>query len=103
MKLIVETKGASQVFATGTDNHARHDRPSVVNKTHLMMTKVGSGELIVLGQVNDDATDAEFVNSLASAKGDRDLAVQSFMSEYPAEEAAAERPSRRRKAEAPAE
>lgn len=86
MKLIVETKGSIQVVFPGPDNHAHHDRPSVVNPSQLMQIKIGSGELVVLGQVNDDATDVEFAKAWAEVGDDRDLAIQAFIAEYPVEE-----------------
>lgn len=84
MKLIVETTGNFQVYAS-SDNHARYDRPSVVKAGGLMEQRIGNGQLKVLAQVNDDATDEGLVDALKSAKGDDDLAVQSFASEFPLE------------------
>jgi hypothetical protein len=85
MKLIVETKGSIQVVFPGPDNHAHHDRPSVVNPSQLMQIKIGSGELVVLGQVNDGATDVEFAKAWAEVGDDHDLAIQAFIAEYPVE------------------
>lgn len=102
MKLIVETKGNAQVYIPGPDNHARHDRASVVNNSHVMTMKAASGELVVLAQVNDDATDVEFVNALEQAKGDKDLAIAAFVSEFPTEKEAEPEPEPEPEAEKPA-
>lgn len=85
MKLIVETKDNLQVYFPGPDNHARHDRLSVVVNSQVMQMKQAQGELIVRGQVNDDATDEKFVEHLAACEGDAELALASFVEEYPVE------------------
>lgn len=88
MKLIVETTGDFQIYGSPA-NFARHDRPSVVHSGGLMEQRIGVGQLRILGQVSDDATDEALVEALEGAKGDTDLAVQSFISEFPLEAPAA--------------
>lgn len=102
MKLIVETTGEFQIYS-GPDNWARHDRPSVVSPNGLMDSRVANKDLRILAQVNDDATDEGLVEALEGAKGDAELAVQAFASEFPLEKAEPEEKKTRAKPEKAAE
>lgn len=71
-KLLVETKGDIQVYGDGEELHAHFNRPSVVRQGNFMAGHVSSGNLILLGQLTDDATDAEFEKVWREAKTDED-------------------------------
>jgi hypothetical protein len=88
MKLIVETTGDFQIRSAMDEQYARHDRPSVVRKSSFINQHAIAGRLVTLGQVNDEATDEELVKYLESAKGDRELALASFIEAFPVNPAA---------------
>lgn len=85
MKCIYETTGSFQLVGATRAEFYRANRPTVHESTHFNQQFVGSGRLKVLGQVNDEATDAEFAKTWEEAKGDKDLAVASFIAEFPVE------------------
>lgn len=74
MKLLVETKDNLQVVGTGEELHAHHNRPSVVRSGGFMQTHVSAGNLIMLAQLEDEASDAEFRKRWNAAKSDEDKA-----------------------------
>lgn len=80
MKLLVETKGDFQFYGRGDDHHAVHDRPSVVINSNLMASRVAKGDLIVLSQLSDEATDAEFVKNYNAEKPKE--SVEAFIGVY---------------------
>lgn len=83
MKLIVQPNGPHQVYAFTPEQHAHPGRPSVVRVSAFMDQHLARKSLILLGQVNDEATDAELVKYLAEAKGDTELALEAFRSAFP--------------------
>lgn len=85
MKQIVETTGEFQLYLPAPGFFAHAHRPSVVHIAAFFEQNAAAGRIKILGHVNDDATDEEFAAFLASAKGDVDLAVASFISSFPAE------------------
>lgn len=70
MKLLVETKDNLQVHGNGEEMWARYNRPSVVRSVSFIEQNVASGQLKVLHQLNDDASDVEFAELWAEAKDD---------------------------------
>lgn len=59
-KALVETKDNLQVVGTGEELHARHNRPSVVRVNKFISTHVTEGNLTLLAQLTDEASDKEF-------------------------------------------
>jgi hypothetical protein len=59
-KALVETKDNIQVVGTGEELHARHNRASVVRVNKFISTHVTEGNLTLLAQLNDEASDKEF-------------------------------------------
>lgn len=79
-KQIVETTGSFQVVDPRTGAVVPHDRPMVVLLTHLIYTRTNSGQLRVLAKdLPDAASDADFQGFWKESKGDKDLAVQSYV------------------------
>lgn len=70
MKLLVETKDDLQVVGQGEELHARHNRPSVVRSIAFITSHVSSGNLVMLAQLTDDASDEEFAAEWAKADTD---------------------------------
>ena len=87
MKQIIETTGSFQLYLPAPGFFAQAHRPSVVHIAAFFEQHAAAGRIRVLGQVNDDATDEEFVKYVEDPKGDMDLAVAAFISAFPAEPA----------------
>jgi len=88
MKLLVETTGSFGLMDIGVrpPQEIAHNRPSVVISTEFIQTRIAKNQLKILGKLQDEATDAEFINFHADSKGDTELAVSSFMSKFGIEE-----------------
>lgn len=85
MKLVLETTGDFQIYGMAPEQFAHHDRPSVVTQSSLMQQRLAAGQLRLLGSVNDSATDEDLVKTIDGAGGDHELAVASFLEEFPLE------------------
>ena len=83
MKLILETTGPFQLVGEG--HRVPFNRPAVLPTSHFVQQYTATAALRVLAQVNDDATDQEFVTYLESSEGDQELAVSSFAAAFPVE------------------
>jgi hypothetical protein len=81
MKLLVETTGPFQIYYPIPEQFARADRPCVITQSNPMSVAIAEGKLKLLGTVNDEATDEEFLAFLKDSKG-KDLAVASFLSKF---------------------
>lgn len=92
MKIIVETTNGGMLMGLGPESEVQSHRPSVVRPSYLIEMKASKGEVRVLGQLNDEATDAEFLASWTEAKGDKALAVESFLAMFPVEGAVVTEP-----------
>lgn len=100
MKLIAETTGPFQLYAYSPEQFVQAHRPSVVRSTAFINQHMAAKRCLVLAQVNDEATDEEFARYLAEAQGDKDLAIQSFVSAFPVDakaEAEVEAPKKGRR------
>ena len=83
MKLLVETAGQFQFLDDETGNVIRHDGYTVVPQTNLVAKFSLLGQLKLIAQLNDDATDAEWRAYVKECEGDLTLAVESFRSRFP--------------------
>lgn len=93
IKLLVETKGEFQLLDLGHLGQlvAAH-RPSVVENSNFVQDRIGRNQIRVIGELKDEATDAEFVAYSKEAGDDKQLAIDSFLAEFRAD-AAEERPA----------
>jgi len=82
MKLLLETTGDFMLMDRSQDISIEADRPAVVSNTPFIEARLGMGNLRVLGQLNDEATDEEFKQYLRDCVGDVALAVESFLSSF---------------------
>jgi hypothetical protein len=83
MKLLVETKDNLQVHGNGEEMWARYNRPSVVRQVAFMDTNISNGQLKMLAQLNDDATDAEFAELWdATDEKDREALKTDYAKDY---------------------
>jgi hypothetical protein len=79
LKILVETTGEFQLVDPYTMELLPSDRPAVVTSTSFVETRCAKGEVTVLSQLKDDATDEEFVEYW---KEGSDIAVESFKSKF---------------------
>jgi hypothetical protein len=83
MKLLVETEGAVQFIDPAHSTHIRGNRPTVAPSSNFIHLKASQGQILVLAQdLKPEATDEVFAEYWAESKGDKDLAVASFLSKY---------------------
>ncbi|MES0134505.1 hypothetical protein NKJ88_06015 [Mesorhizobium sp. M0016] len=82
MKILCETNGEFQLidFGNGGNIVAAH-RPSVVSGSPFISARAALGQIKVLGNLADEATDEEFVEYFVAAE-DAELAVASFLDAY---------------------
>lgn len=85
MKILCETNGSFQLVDFGNGGDViKADRPSVVSGSPFVSARAALGQLKVLGNVNDEATDAEF-EEYFKASDSSELAVASFLEAYSTE------------------
>lgn len=93
-KLIVETTGAFMLM-DGRGNFVPTDRPAVLPVSPFVDERRGRAQLRILSdQLPDEANDAEWAEWWAEAKGDRDLAIESYVAKFAADEVDGEPPPR---------
>lgn len=92
MKILVSTTGAFQLMNSAQHELVRAKGITVVHKSLYWSEYIALGTVRVHGQVNDEATDAEWRETLRASDGDQVLALASFLDRYPVDEASARRP-----------
>lgn len=80
-KSLIETTGQFQLVDE-LHQVARANRPTVVELSNFFQTRAFVGQIKMIAALKDEATDAEFAKYWAEAEGDRDLAIQSFLSGF---------------------
>jgi len=79
---LVETVGDFQLV----DNHNQlipAHRPAVVEMSHFFQARALLNQLrLVAGELKDTATDKEFASYWRESAGDRELAIESFLSAF---------------------
>lgn len=81
-KFLVETKGPYQLVDFGHRHQVvQSHRPSVVEQTAFIQTRVALAQLHVLGELDVEATDEEFAKYWSESE-DSALAVDSFLSAF---------------------
>lgn len=85
-KILVQTAGGFTYVDDSNMQVVAHDRPCVVVATPFIKTRIADGRVELLGEVGEDATDADFRATLTEAEGDVELAVAAFLTEKPAPE-----------------
>ena len=92
MKILVETTGAFQLVHTELNEHVRSQGKTVIEKSQWAQEKVSIGQLLVTLQLSDEATDAEWLETLRESDGDKALALASFADRFPVDAHSAVRP-----------
>jgi hypothetical protein len=90
--LLVETDGAFQLIDQDRRNPTiRHEGYTVVHRTDFVSYRVAIGQLGIVAELNDEATDEEWMKYYADSDFDLELARDSFLSTY-GKKASAPRP-----------
>lgn len=92
MKILVSTTGSFQLMNSAQEELVRSEGLTVVTKSRYWSEYISLGSVEVHGQVNDEATDAEWLETLRESDGNQDLALASFLDRYPVDTASARRP-----------
>ena len=91
-KVICETTGAFQLVDYGNEGHVVPAfRPSVATLTAFLSARAAAGQLRVIANVSDEATDEEFQAYLKDSE-DVSLAIAAFTEAYSVESRAAPAP-----------
>lgn len=91
-KIICETTGDFQLVDFGSEGRVIPAfRPSVSPLTAFVSQRAAAGQIRVLANVSEAATDEEFQKYLKDSDGDVTLAIEAFKSTYPVTSAHAEK------------
>lgn len=82
MKLLVETIGDFMLMDGGAGQEIEAHRPCVVVSSNFVSMRMAVKQIKVLGELTDEATDAEFITFLNESGDDVELAVGSFLAKY---------------------
>lgn len=84
-KLLVETTGDFMLVDYDQKGLViEHSRPTVTNPTTFVQTRTSLGQLRVVAELTDEATDEEFAKYVKESDGDIELAVDSFKTAFAA-------------------
>ncbi len=98
MKILCETTGDFMLVDLTTGQEVSSTRPAVISMTNFFSQRSMIGQLRKLGDLTDEATDAEFAKYVTDSDGDIDLAVDAFLSSFGVEAPSEKAPAKRRKA-----
>jgi hypothetical protein len=88
MKILAHTTGAFMLVDSTTGDEIAPFRPSVIRRSSFIDTRVKLKQIVVVSELTEDATDAQFVQFLKESDNDIELAMQSFVAAFgPKEEA----------------
>lgn len=82
MMLLVETTGEFSLIETETGVQIHRKRATVVPQTNFVSARLSVGQLNLLLQLSDDATDAIWVEHLEACAGNLQMALDSFDAIY---------------------
>jgi hypothetical protein len=97
IKLLAETKGSFQLHDLAHKGQrilAR--RPSVVENSFFIQDRIGRGQVRVISELKEEATDEAFTSYVKEAEGDMQFAIDAFLAEFGAE--AVEQPAKKKRA-----
>ncbi len=92
MKILVETTGAFQLLHPELHEHVRRHGKTLIEKSQWAHEKTSIGQLRVVAQLNDEASDAEWLDTVKDSDGDEELALASFQDRFPVDAESAQRP-----------
>lgn len=105
-KLLVETTG--EFMLVDYDQKGliiEHNRPTVTEPTTFVQTRTSLGQLRVVAELTDEATDEEFAKYVKDSDGDIELAVDAFKTSFSAsnEKTTIKQPETKRRGPKPSE
>lgn len=80
MKVLCETTGQFGLHHDGQSIEA--NRPAVIDMTEFFGARAAIGQIRTLGTLRDEATNKEWLQYWKESDGDRELAVESFLSAF---------------------
>jgi len=92
MKILVSTTGSFQLMNSAQEELVRSEGITVVGKSQFWGEHISEGRVEVHGQVNDEASDAEWLETVRESDGDQELALASFIERFPVTVESARRP-----------
>jgi hypothetical protein len=96
MKILCETTGSFSLVDFGQAGAViEAHRPSVVERSAFVSARAAVGQIRFLGDVTDEATDAEFAKYVDEAE-DMDLAVSAFLAAFAVEDTSKKKVSGKR-------
>lgn len=82
-KLLIETIGAFQLVDDDRINPVlRHQGYTVVTSTDFVSYRISLGQVTIVSELSDDATDTEWLKYYEESDRDLDLARESFLSNF---------------------
>lgn len=82
-KILVETVGSFQLVDHDRSNPVmRHEGYTVVQCTDFVTYRISLGQVTIVAELKDEATDAEWLRYLESSDNDLDLAREAFLSTF---------------------
>ena len=85
MKLLVETTGQFQLICNDQRQLIRFKGCTLVVNSAFVESRCIAGQLRLIAQVSDEATDGEWRQFEKECEGDQELAVAAFVSKFPLE------------------
>lgn len=82
MKLLLTTNGDFQIVCQESGQLVRHTGYTLVEPTDYLSGRIAAGQVTLLATLNDEASDDEWKEYVASSDGDLKLALESFSSSY---------------------
>lgn len=92
MKVLVETTGNFQLVHSELHELVRARGLTVIEKSQWAHGRIAVGQLLTKGEANDEATDAEWLETLDEVDGDEQLALASFLDRFPVDAESARKP-----------
>jgi hypothetical protein len=85
VKLLVETTGNFELLVPENGEYIRGNGATVVHSNHFVQSRIAKGELNLIENLVDEATDQEYIDHVAASSvkdGDYSFANESFLSTY---------------------
>ncbi|MDH7796426.1 MULTISPECIES: hypothetical protein [unclassified Beijerinckia] len=81
--ILVETAGNFQLMDPMTGAVIRHEGYTCVPNSSFIGQRIALNQAHVVAEVNNDATDADWRDTVEQSKGDIELAIAAFVAEFP--------------------
>ena len=82
MKLLVETTGSFELSVTETGDYIRFEGATVVTSCNFVTSRISKGEIKLIENLTDDATDEEYLKYVSECDGNFELANSAFLGSF---------------------